>query len=292
MAFPLRRVLDPITEPVSLSDVKNYLRVDITDDDELISSIISAARERAEDLTARSLLSTQWVFSMDRFPYFWEYEDTESGYFGRHHSHRHSMFRSNRLEIILPRGPVLSIDSIQYKDLSGTVQTLDPGLYSVDLLSEPARIAPAYGCAWPAALFDLNSVTIKFTCGYQQTVTEIVTLAGNAAPYSATVSRATTALSLTSAVDVVSGDPVQASLLNGVITVASGTVGQQIEVVYQTTNVPNSFILAIKLLCGTYYDNRTEVQQGGGNFNSLPVPLSASSLLATYDLFPLGYPKG
>ncbi len=218
MAFPLRRVSDPANEPILLTDMKTYLRVDFTDDDDLITALISAARERAEDLTGRCLISQQWEFAFDEFPRYgcWSH---------LHHRHgRHgSMFANDETAIILPRGPVISIDSITYKDQTGTVQTLDPSAYNADLLSQPARITPTYGTAWPTALHDTNSVNILFTCGYE--------------------------------------------------------------------NVPNSILHAIKLIVGAYYENRAEVTQGGGNFNLMPTPLSAESLLSTYQLFHLGYPK-
>lgn len=292
MPFPLQRVLDPLIEPVSLVDMKNYLRVDIDDDDSLIQTLISTARERAEDMTGRCLLRQSWVFSFDRFP-IWEYNNF-GAYGGQglfHHHHRQSMFRHDHLAIILPRGPVLSVDSIQYKDLSGTLQTLDPATYEVDLLSQPARITPVYCGWWPFALWDTNSVTIRFTCGYEQTVTETLTLPAMA-PFTVAVSRPLTALSLTSAVDATSLATVSSTINNGLVTVPTGTAGQKITVVYQNSNVPQSFIHAIKLIGSTYYENRAEVVQGGGNFNSFPTPLGANSLLSTYNMFPVGYPKG
>ena len=216
MPFPLQRIVDPASEPVLLIDMKSYLRVDFTDDDDLITTLISAARERAEDVTGRCLISQQWQFSFDEFPAYgcWSH---------LHHRHgRHnSLFAHNPQEIILPRGPVLSVDSITYKDTTGTVQTLDPSAYNVDNISQPARITPTYNTTWPIALYDTNSVTILFTCGY--------------------------------------------------------------------ANVPNSFVHAIKLITAAWYENRSEVVQAGGNFNKFPMPLSAESLLGTYNMFPLGY---
>jgi hypothetical protein len=295
MPFPLQRTLDPIIEPVSLESMKNYLRVDdfLTQDDDLISGLISASRERAEDMTARCLIAQEWTFCMDHFPSWYGHES--GGYFFGEHRHprHHSMFRSDNLAIILPRGPVLSVESITWKDFSGAVNTLDPSLYDVDLLSEPARIRPLYNGCWPFAMWDTNSVVIKFIAGYQQTVTETLTVSATA-PYTATISRLATFLSLTSVTDVVSKLAVPNVVIEpstGVITVPEAEAGLQVSVVYQVSSIPKSFIRAIYLMCGSWYENRAEVIQGGGNFNSLPTPMSATSLLGTYQLFPLGYPK-
>jgi hypothetical protein len=291
MPFPLIRVLDPASEPVSLSVMKNYLRVDIPDDDDLITSLIRIARERAEDMTSRCLLAQQWLFCLDRFPGYWG-DNTDGGVFLLHGYRRHSLWIGHHLEISLPRGPMISVDSINYTDTNGVNQLLPPTSYEVDLISDPARIRPLFNGFWPAALYDTNSIKIKFTAGYQQTVTEQVTMPA-AAPLSARLSRYLTALSLTSAVDSTTSVPVAGTLAaGGIVTFPSATPGEVLTVTYQTTRIPESFIHAIKLIVGTYYENRAEVVQGNGTFNSFPLPLSAASLLATYDLFPVGYPHG
>lgn len=58
----------PTVEPVTLSDAKAYLRVDFTDDDTLISDIISRARALCETVTARAFAPQQIreIFTIDR----------------------------------------------------------------------------------------------------------------------------------------------------------------------------------------------------------------------------------
>jgi len=48
---------DAAVEPVSRTDVKNWLRIDYTSDDTLIDSLISGARQHLEKLTGRSLVN-------------------------------------------------------------------------------------------------------------------------------------------------------------------------------------------------------------------------------------------
>jgi Phage gp6-like head-tail connector protein len=62
----------PAVEPVSLSDMKTYLRVDqdFTEDDLMISGFISAARERVESFTSRSLINKTYLQCLDSFPYY------------------------------------------------------------------------------------------------------------------------------------------------------------------------------------------------------------------------------
>jgi hypothetical protein len=56
--------------PVSLAEAKNFLRVDTTDDDALITILIQAATNAAETFTARSLCTKGYIQCLDSFPYF------------------------------------------------------------------------------------------------------------------------------------------------------------------------------------------------------------------------------
>lgn len=49
---------DPVIEPVTLDDMKAYLRVDFTDDDDLITALISAARSKCEKILGMVLVDT------------------------------------------------------------------------------------------------------------------------------------------------------------------------------------------------------------------------------------------
>src|SRR5713226_3401115 len=60
----------PAAEPISLTDAKNFLRVEITDDDTLIGYLITAAREAVEAFTGRSLVNKGYLQCLDSFPYY------------------------------------------------------------------------------------------------------------------------------------------------------------------------------------------------------------------------------
>jgi uncharacterized phage protein (predicted DNA packaging) len=60
---------DPIVEPVTLEEVKEYMRVDYPDDDDVIERLITMAREWAEKHAAISIIPrevTAWVESVNR----------------------------------------------------------------------------------------------------------------------------------------------------------------------------------------------------------------------------------
>ena len=135
----LQRITAPATEPVTLAEAKAHLRIDIADDDALITALISSARLHAEMLTARSFITTRWRLVMDGFP-------------------GHA--------IDVHKCPVVSLLSIQYLDMNGLLQTLPSTDYIADLASEPARITPVFGKIWPVSLPQIGAVTVLFDAGY------------------------------------------------------------------------------------------------------------------------------
>jgi uncharacterized phiE125 gp8 family phage protein len=62
----------PAIEPVTLTEAKQHLRVDIADDDTYIEALIVAARQYAEEYLDRALISQQLAVRMDTFPYEFE----------------------------------------------------------------------------------------------------------------------------------------------------------------------------------------------------------------------------
>lgn len=132
----------PIAEPLSLAEVKAHLRVDIADDDALISLLIIAARQYCEQATARSLVTQQWALVMDGF------------------------YSLPGRVLQLEKGPVQSIDSITYVDMAGAPQTWPATEYAADLTGPLARITPRFGKIWPITLPQIGTATVSFTAGY------------------------------------------------------------------------------------------------------------------------------
>lgn len=139
--------IPPYAEPVSLDEMKLHLRVDIDDDDTLITSIILAAREQVETVTQRQLVAATWKLYLDEFPC-----TSSVDVFGG--------------VIRLGHSPVMLVDSIQYVDTNGVTQTLATSVYTVDVNTEPARIVLAYNQVWPATRAQLNAVTITYISGH------------------------------------------------------------------------------------------------------------------------------
>lgn len=136
----VRVVEQPAAEPLGLLEVKNHLRVDadITVDDALITSLIVAARQGAEHLTGRSLITQKLEMALDSFDQVIE----------------------------LLRSPVQSVDSVKFIDTNGVVQTIATNKYVLDDFSTLPRLVPVYGYYWPQNRAQANAVTIAYTAGY------------------------------------------------------------------------------------------------------------------------------
>lgn len=130
--------VDPAVEPVTLVEAKSHLRVDHTDEDDLISILIQAAREMVEKHTNRSLITQTRVIKLDGFPW----GDT----------------------LRLTDGPVSSITSIYYDDDADANTLLASSLYWTDLDSNIPRVRVK--SSFPSTYDKPNAVQITYIAGY------------------------------------------------------------------------------------------------------------------------------
>lgn len=157
------------SEPVTLVDMKNFLKQppNVSADDALITSLITAARQQAEVITECALIESTWVQYMDNFP-LWRvrergYNLGQAGH-SSEHGHRHHG------QIKLRRPPLRSVQSLVYIGADGNESTLNPGQdFVVDCAQQPGRIRPIPYTVWPLTLYTPNAVAISFTAGYRPT---------------------------------------------------------------------------------------------------------------------------
>ena len=130
-------------EPISLVIAKQHLKVETTDDDDLVTALIKAARETAESFTGRALASQTFEYILDEFP--------QSGDM-----------------IFIPNPPLESVESIKYKDYEGTEVEWDSSNYIIDSDNIPARISLAYNKIFPVFTpYPVSAVRIRFVAGYK-----------------------------------------------------------------------------------------------------------------------------
>ena len=149
----------PAIEPVTLSEVKDYLRIDDGDSDVVISDLIVAARMYAETYTRRPFITQTWRLTLDTFPYS-EYGMSQGQFYSQKYPGG---------AILLPLPPVQSLTSITYLDTLNATTTFSSANYQTDFRSEPCRVATIQGVSWPATYTAMNAVTLIFVCGYGST---------------------------------------------------------------------------------------------------------------------------
>ncbi len=136
-------ITPPTVEPVSLAEAKAHLRVDISDDDTLISSLITTARSHLEDsFRPKAVMINQtWEYIADGWP------------------------ASDTLEL-RPR-PLQSVTSIKYTDAAGVETTFSSTNYLVDTYSRLGRVRLKTASSWPSVtLRELNGLAVRFVAGY------------------------------------------------------------------------------------------------------------------------------
>lgn len=133
-------VTEPAEEPVSIVDALTHIRSDSSEEDQFVKSLITAARRHVEKVVGKTLVSTTFDYTLQRFPACIE----------------------------LPRYPVSAVGSVQYNDASGVQQTLSSSYYTVSLGSEDQRgiIEPALNQSWPTTYAHVDDVTVRFTAGF------------------------------------------------------------------------------------------------------------------------------
>src|SRR5579859_7873752 len=132
-------VAPPKVEPVLLDDMKNFLRVDISDDDAMIEGMITAAREMCESFTRRSFVQKGYRQSLDAFPYFVDTVMSQMAYPPSYYSlPRYSTTLWNYSQMIkLLRSPLRDVSRITYTDsVTSTIKTLYPQLFVWQALHE------------------------------------------------------------------------------------------------------------------------------------------------------------
>jgi uncharacterized phiE125 gp8 family phage protein len=108
-AYSVKKITDSTSEPVSLTEAKEHLRIDHNDDDSYISTLITVARESIEVSTGRALGANNATYKAG-------YQYLPYGY--------------DRL--VIPRPPLVAVTSVTYIQKDNTEVTVSSDHYEVD----------------------------------------------------------------------------------------------------------------------------------------------------------------
>ena len=145
--MPLQLRAGPATEPVSLNEAKMVLRIDGTDDDILIASLITAARIYIETTIGKILITESWSFFKDHWP--------------------------TKQVLHLPLSPLQSIDEIRFHHQDDTHTVLGEETYVTDLISNKARIKFLEPSPPAGSARQFNQLEVQFTAGFGNSETDV-----------------------------------------------------------------------------------------------------------------------
>lgn len=150
----IRVITLPASEPVTLAEVKTWARIDDTTDaaantaaDALLLSLITAAREEAENITRRAIMPQTLELTAPSFPLWGQ-------------------------GIELPRPPLVAVESVTFYGAGNTSATMDEAAYVVLDASDavPPSLYPTPGGFWPDAYRRPDAVAIRYTAGWPNAV--------------------------------------------------------------------------------------------------------------------------
>ena len=134
----------PAAEPLELDDVKAHLRLDGSDEDALLGSLITTSRSHVEAALGLALMTQTWRWQADRWPC------------------------SGVVELMTR--PLRSVERVAVRSTKTDQVIVDAADYVVDIAT--ARIAPGNG-QWLQPTVPLGGIEIDFRAGYGDVATDV-----------------------------------------------------------------------------------------------------------------------
>lgn len=135
----------PLVEPVTLADMKSYLRLDDNEEDRLVQSLITAARLMVEAESGRCLIGQTWRLVLDRWP------------------------PGGKLRV--PLSPVSSIVRARVFDNDGVSSDVSTSSLRLDARAEPPRILVTGPVPHPGRAY--AGIEIDLRAGYGEGMSDV-----------------------------------------------------------------------------------------------------------------------
>lgn len=140
MSQGIELLTPPVSEPVTLAEVKAHLRVEQNADDSLLSALITAARLLVEQQTGRALLPQTWRLWLDMWP--------------------------DDVKLVLPKPPLRSVTNVTLYAADDSSAVWTSSAYRVDSAVQLGQIQLREGQGWPSLSRSQSGLSITFVAGY------------------------------------------------------------------------------------------------------------------------------
>lgn len=144
---------------MTLAEAKAQLRLNATADDALVTGLIVASRQWAEQYTGRIFINQSWRLWIDAARGF-----AQNWWDGV----REAPVTVLNVDaaILLPKPPLVSVTCVQYYDDSDTGSLWPATNYYVDTAREPGRLVLRTGAIWPTPTRLVNGISVDYVAGY------------------------------------------------------------------------------------------------------------------------------
>lgn len=171
--FTNRIVTQPAIEPVTVKQVKDYLRLTPEDftQDNLLADQIVAARAVIESQSGFAFITQTWKLTLDHWPGF-----RDPWWDGARVGSISELYGANtELGTIIPtKYPLQTVDTLTvYDEDSNATSVTVSTKFDVDTESWPGRVALKSGQTWPVALRRLNAIEFGYTAGFGTTAKSV-----------------------------------------------------------------------------------------------------------------------
>lgn len=147
--MPAILMTPPATEPVSLANAKQHLKVETSADDGLINNLIATARQHVEKQIDKVLIEQTWLIYFDNW--------TDDG------------------ELKLQVAPITTINYLRTYSDDDIANTIDPSHYYADLVKNPQKLILRGSRIWLKPGRIANGIEIEATAGYGPTGASVPT---------------------------------------------------------------------------------------------------------------------
>jgi len=165
----------PAVEPITLADVKAHLRIDTSDEDLLLQSLIMTSRLHVEVALGLVLMTQTWSCFYDRWPQgqFAPGVSLQPAGAGFTLADPRGDTLAAAVAITLPLSPVKSLDAIRVYADDGTFVSVPSAGFNVDLVSRRPRVVRRFGTQLPEPGRRLNGIEIAITAGFGATPADV-----------------------------------------------------------------------------------------------------------------------